>query len=212
MASLHYEYFTAVTSLTKVQILLEKFSDSRGRKTSHDKFDGWDTLAHQSKTFDSQRKSVFCAHDYLPVYVFPTVHPECYVQKTTNPHRPVPLLNSVTVHSWLVRCSPPPWILKRMHAYPVGIFPLFLRFSFFPFCLASPCPPPPLSHWSSLTEKVWNRLRVGPQNKEAWQRFKSVWSYSRMGLCLHWASRRGKPAGNNPQLKSLCSFSSQSSN
>lgn len=85
-------------------------------------------------------------------------------------------------------------------------------FPFFPFRLASPCPPPPLSHWISLTKKVWNRLRVGPQNKEAWQRFKSVWSWSRMGLCLHWASRRGKPAGNNLQLKALCCFSSQSSN
>lgn len=140
------------------------------------------------------------------------VHPEQRVQKTY-PRRPAPLLNSATValmaHSLFTTSLD---LKKRMHAYPVGIFPLFLRFSFLPFRLASPCPPPPLSHWSSLTEKVWNRLRVGPQNKEAWQRFKSVWSWSRMGLCLHWASRRGKPAGNNPQLKALCCFSSQSSN
>lgn len=125
-----------------------------------------------------------------------------------------PFFNAAQSALLAVHCSPPPRILKRMHAYPVGIFPLFLSFSFFPFRLASPCPPPtpPLSHWSSLTEKVWNRLRVGPQNKEAWQRFKSVWSWSRMRLCLRWASRRGKPAGNNPQLKALCCFSSQSSN
>lgn len=96
-------------------------------------------------------------------------------QKTTHPQRPAPFELS---HNALMACSlfTTSWILKRMHAYPVGIFPLFLHFSFFPFRLASPCPPPPLSHWSSLTEKVWNRLRVGPQNKEAWQRFKSVWS------------------------------------
>lgn len=94
--------------------------------------------------------------------------------------------------------------LSRRHFLSV---PQFFLSS--PFAL--PCLPP-LTHWSSLTEKVWNRLRVGPQNKEAWQRFKSVWSYSRMGLCLHRASRRGKPAGNNPQLKALCCLSPQSSN
>lgn len=141
-------------------------------------------------------------------------------KKQTNQKKPnisrqaSPLLNSVTEQPWLVRCSPPPLILKRMYALSRRHFlsvPPFLPPPS-PLRLASPCPPPPLSHWISLTKKVWNRLRVGPQNKEAWQRFKSVWSSSRMGLCLHWASRRGKPAGNNLQLKALCCFSSQSSN
>lgn len=159
---------------------------------------------------------MFLCTSIFPRYIFPFRFPlSQYVQITTGPHGASPLLNSATVHSWLVRCSPPLWILKRMHAYPVcvspSVPPVFLSS---PFALPLPAllPHLPLSHWSSLTEKVWNRLRVGPQNKEAWQRFKSVWSCSRMGLCLHWASRRGKAAGSNPQLKALCRFSSQSSN
>lgn len=37
--------------------------------------------------------------------------------------------------------------------------------------------PAPLQlHLSSLTEKVWNRLKVGPQNKKLWQVVKSVWN------------------------------------
>lgn len=57
-----------------------------------------------------------------------------------------PSLNPATVQSCLVPRSPPPWILKRMHAYPVGIFPLFLRFSFLPLSPRLSLPPPPPSH------------------------------------------------------------------
>jgi len=41
---------------------------------------------------------------------------------------------------------------------------------FFPF------PAPLQLHLSSLTEKVWNRLEVGPQNKKLWQAVKPVWN------------------------------------
>ena len=41
---------------------------------------------------------------------------------------------------------------------------------FFPF------PVPLQLHLSSLTEKVWNRLKVGPQNKKLWHVVKPVWS------------------------------------
>lgn len=36
---------------------------------------------------------------------------------------------------------------------------------------------PPLQlHLSSLTEKVWNRLKVGLQNKKLWHAVKPVWN------------------------------------
>ena len=41
---------------------------------------------------------------------------------------------------------------------------------FFPF------PAPRQLHLSSLPEKVWNRLEVGPQNKKLWQAVKPVWN------------------------------------
>ena len=41
---------------------------------------------------------------------------------------------------------------------------------FFPF------PAPRQLHLSSLPEKVWNKLEVGPQNKQLWQAVKPVWN------------------------------------
>lgn len=65
-------------------------------------------------------------------------------------------------HRGLAACSPPFWILNRMHVYPIVIFSLFLSFSFLPFRLA------PLHHshalpsleffdWKGLEQiKSWN--------------------------------------------------------
>lgn len=47
-------------------------------------------------------------------------------------------------HRGLAACSPPFWILNRMHVYPIVIFSLFLSFSFLPFRLA------PLHHSHAL--------------------------------------------------------------
>lgn len=37
-------------------------------------------------------------------------------------------------------------------------------------------PAPTQSHLSSLTEKVWNRLKVGPQTKKPWHGIQPVWN------------------------------------
>lgn len=37
-------------------------------------------------------------------------------------------------------------------------------------------PAPTQSYSSSRTEKVWNRLKVGPQNKKPWHVIKAVWN------------------------------------
>lgn len=51
--------------------------------------------------------------------------------------------------------------------------------------------PAPLQlHLSSLTEKVWNRLKVGPQNKKLWHVVKPVWNTH-----TQWA-QKGETKGN----------------
>lgn len=65
---------------------------------------------------------------------------------------------------------------------------------FFFFFLLLSCPFQ--LHLSSLTEKVWNRLKVRPQNKEPWHILKPVWDTH-----TQWA-QKGKLCSKKP----LCSL------
>ena len=89
------------------------------------------------------RKPAFVHPQLSSSHVFLAAHPEVIRRETNTTTQASPFLNPATVQSCLVPCSPPPWILKRMHAYPVGIFPLFLRFSFLPLSPRLSQPPPP---------------------------------------------------------------------
>lgn len=52
-------------------------------------------------------------------------------------------------------------------------------------------------HLSSLTEKVWNRLKVRPQNKEPWHVLKPVWDTH-----TQWA-QKGKLCSKKPLISLL---------
>lgn len=69
-------------------------------------------------------------------------------------------------------------------------------FFFFSSFFFSSFPAPFQLHLSSLTEKVWNRLKVRPQNKEPWHVLKSVWDTH-----TQWA-QKGKLCSKKP----LCSL------
>lgn len=55
-------------------------------------------------------------------------------------------------------------------------------------------------HLSSLTEKVWNRLKVRPQNKEPWHVLKPVWDTH-----TQWA-QKGKLCSKKPLISLLDIF------
>lgn len=80
---------------------------------------------------------------------------------------------------WQIKCNTPQnlrfqgkFLLVQQLTARLYLLSLCIRGTqaFFPF------PAPLQLHLSSLTEKVWNRLKVGPQNKKLWHVVKPVWN------------------------------------
>lgn len=144
--------------MNKMPLLWWSTPTAEAEKTSHD-------AIQQSKNIKlGEETRLFAPSTFLPA-CFPCRSPRVVRTEDNTSTQASPSLNPATVQSCLVPRSPPPWISKRMHAYPVGIFPLFLRFFLSspfasPLPAASPTPPPPLTleffDWKGLEQiKSW---------------------------------------------------------
>lgn len=116
------------------------------------------TRSSKAKTSNSERKPDFLHPQLSSPHVFLAARPESYVRRTTHPHRPAPLWTQPQCSHVLFPVRHLLGSQRGCMLIPSAFSLCSSVFSFLPLSprLSLPPPPPhlPLSHWSSLTEKV----------------------------------------------------------